>query len=160
MARNNHTTLRGCLAGDPHFEILDGRTPHIRFDMVVPRDESQAARKAVTDLTKKERRDLLRVVEYGERARVDYFYLRKGATVTVIGWTESRRYRDPGTRRWRRVLEVNAHTITPSHGADFARGDRQRADKLEELREKGTDLEALGLAPIELPADDELDELE
>ena len=47
-----------------------------------------------------------------------------------------------------------------THGADFARGDRQRADKLEELREKGTDLEALGLAPIELPADDELDELE
>jgi single-stranded DNA-binding protein len=160
VARNNQTTLRGCLASDPHFEILDGRTPHIRFDLVVPRDESQAARKAATELAKKERRDLIRVVEYGERARVDYFYLRKGAMVTVIGWNESRRYRDMDTRRWRRVLEVNAHTITPSHGADFARGDRQRADKLEELQEKGTDLEALGLAPIELPADEELDELE
>ena len=160
MARNNHTTLRGCLVNDPQFEILDGRTPHIRFDLVVPRDESQAARKAAPELSKKERRDLIRVVEYGERARVDYFYLRKGATVTVIGWNESRRYRDTGTRRWRRVLEGNAHTITPSHGADFARGDRQREDKLDEMRARGTDLEALGLAPIELPADDELDELE
>ena len=142
MARNNHTTLRGCLVNDPQFEILDGRTPHIRFDLVVPRDESQAARKAAPELSKKERRDLIRVVEYGERARVDYFYLRKGATVTVIGWNESRRYRDT------------------SHGADFARGDRQREDKLDEMRARGTDLEALGLAPIELPADDELDELE
>jgi single-stranded DNA-binding protein len=160
VARNNQTTLRGCLAGDPHFEILDGHMAHIRFDVVVPRDESQAARKAAAELTKKERRDVIRVVEYGERARLDYYYLRKGTTVTVIGWNESRRYRDPGTRRWRRVLEVNAHTITPSHGADFTRGDRQREDKLDEMRRRGTDLEALGLAPIELPADDELDEVE
>ena len=88
MARNNHTTLRGCLASDPHFEMLDGRTPHIRFDMVVPRDESQAARKAPADLTKKERRDLIRV-EYHLAAEAQFprrfRILLRGSNIAQIG---------------------------------------------------------------------------
>jgi len=148
---NNFVHLSGNLADDPYFEMISGDTgkmPYIRFDLVVERDSEQggpgpfdpagnpegfagwptgAGRKA------ERRADLIRVTEYGVRARLDFFYLKKGAQVTISGWLLSRRYLDRGTKRMRRVTEVNAQKISCGPGCDFVRGERQRLGILEQL---------------------------
>ena len=155
MPRDNAVWIRGRLASDPHFEVLDGRTPHCRFVLVVARDHSQTSRAGLAapdpDRTRVQRGDLIRVAIYGERASMEYFYLRKGAEVAVSGWTESRRYYDKQSRRWRLVQEINAQSIVFGPGCDFTRGEAQRKRKLEEAQERGlTSLEHLGLAPLDL----------
>lgn len=154
MPKDNAVWVRGRLAADPHFEVLDGRTPYCRFNLVVVRDHSQSSRQTPagpdSGKSRLERSDLLRVSMYGERASVEYFYLRKGAEVAVSGWMESRRYFDKQARRWRMVQEINAQSIVFGPGCDFTRGDAQRARKMEEALERGvTNLESLGLAPLE-----------
>jgi hypothetical protein len=151
MAQNNFIHLSGNLADDPHFEMLTGekgRTPYVRFDLVVERDAGQGgpgpfdpsgsqdgfAARSGGDGRKDERRaDLIRVTEYGLRARIDYFFLKKGAHVAISGWLQSRRYFDRGLKRMRRVTEVNAQKISYGRGCDFERGERQRLAVLAQL---------------------------
>lgn len=154
MPRDNTVWVRGRLASDPHFEILDGRTPHCRFQLVVLRDPSQQGHSTPSPAAHAKARavhiDLLRVVIYGERAGLDFFYLCKGGEVALSGWAESRRYLDKRSGRWRMIQEINAQTITFGPGCNFARGDAQRQRKLEEARDSGrTNLEALGLSPLD-----------
>jgi single-stranded DNA-binding protein len=151
VPQNNFIHLSGNLADDPYFEMLrgqKGQTPYIRFDLVVERDPNQSGRGAQegpdnkdgyasqphADGRKDERRaDLIRVTEYGTRARIDFFYLKKGAHVCISGWLCSRRYYDRGAKRMRRIMEVNAQKISYGRGCDFERGERQRASILAEL---------------------------
>lgn len=153
MPRDNSVWVRGRLAADPHFEVLDGKTPYIRFQLVVLRDASQQARSGPGPTAAKARAaqaDLIRVAVYGERAGLDYFYLRKGAEVAVSGWLEARRYLDKRANRWRLVLELNAQGIVFGPGCDLARGDAQRQRKLEEARDQGrTNLEVFGYPALE-----------
>lgn len=144
MPRNNHIDLHGKLAIDPYFETL-GDAAYIRFDLLVERDRSQlpvGGRPSTAPPN-----DLLRVVEYGLRAELDFQYLKKGALVAVSGWLESRRYfdvkaggngRDKG--RWRRVHEVNAQRITFGRGCDFERGDEYRARRVARAEAEGIPL--------------------
>ena len=156
MSHKNYITLVGNLAGDPHFELLDGKTPSIRFDVVVVRATGQLSRADRNKPPGQRGRDVIRVVEYGERAGVDYYYLRKGAEVSVIGWLEMRHFKDPKTRTWRRVHEVNAKSITFGRGADFERGERYRRQKIEEAQEQGfTNLAELGLTAADVLPDDD-----
>jgi hypothetical protein len=154
VSRNNFIHLSGNLAEDPYFEMLsgqNGRTPYIRFDLVVERDAGQAGPgpfdqpesqdgfngRGEGEGRKDERRaDLIRVTEYGVRARIDFFYLKKGAHVAISGWLQSRRYYDRGARKMRRVMEVNAQKVSYGRGCDFERGERQRANILAQLEDE------------------------
>ena len=151
MPQNNFIHLSGNLADDPYFEMLSGekgKTPYIRFDLVVERDSGQGGPSSLDPASsqdgfagrpdeagrKDERRaDLIRVTEYGVRARIDFFFLKKGAHVAISGWLQSRRYYDRGTKRMRRVTEVNAQKISYGRGCDFERGERQRLSILAQL---------------------------
>ena len=147
MPRDNSVWVRGRLTADPHFEVLDGKTPHCRFRLAVLRDASQQARHPSSPAggPKTPPLDLLRISVYGERAGLDYFYLRKGAEIAVSGWNESRRYHDKRLNRHRMVQEINAQSIVFGAGCDFSRGDAQRQRKLEEALEQGrTNLDAFG----------------
>lgn len=154
MSQNNFIHLSGNLADDPYFETLSGpkgQTPYIRFDLVVERDAGQGGPgpfdaadsqdgfdgRADSDGRKDERRaDLIRVTAYGVRARIDFFFLKKGAHVAIGGWLQSRRYYDRGARKMRRVMEVNAQKISYGRGCDFERGERQRANILAQLEDE------------------------
>lgn len=150
MPQNNFIHLSGNLADDPYFEMLTGekgKTPYIRFDIVVERDTFQGGPAALESAygqdgpagpnnngQKDERRaDLIRVTEYGVRARIDFFFLKKGAHVAISGWLQSRRYYDRGAKKMRRVMEVNAQKVSYGRGCDFERGERQRATILAQL---------------------------
>ncbi len=165
MPRDNHVWVRGRLAADPHFEVLDGKTPHIRFNLIVARDNTQLGRGALAPASppkaKADRCDLLRVAVYGERAALEYAYLRKGAEVGISGWSEARRYYDKRAARWRLVQEINAQGLMFGRGCDFVRGDAHRQRKLEEVSEQErSQLEALGLAPVDMLPDGAEFELE
>ncbi len=161
MPHKNYITIVGHLAADPHYELLGGKTPYIRFDVVVVRSTGQLGGEDRLKPPGKRERDLIRVVGYGERAAVDYYYLRRGTEVSVVGWLESRHFRDPKARVWRRIHEVNAKSIVFGRGADFERGERYRQQRLEEARAQGcTNLEALGLLPVEVLLDDAEDSAE
>jgi single-stranded DNA-binding protein len=163
MPRFNTVHLAGYLTADPYFEALDGgRMPYMRFNLMVLRDDSQGAagaRQQPADdrAAKKPRCDILRVVAYGVRASVDYYYLCKGAQVSVTGWLEARRYHDKQIGRWRWTLEVNAQHIVPGRGSNFARGDAQRQRRLEDASGR-LGQELLELPPAEIPVE-QLDEL-
>ncbi len=145
MPQNNFIHLAGTLAEDPYFEMVPGekgKTPYIRFDLVVERDSGQGGSSALdpaggqdgfTGRTDGRRADLIRVTEYGVRARIDYFFLKKNAHVTVSGWLQSRRYLDRGAKRMRRATEVTAQKISYGRGCDFERGERQRVSLVAEL---------------------------
>jgi single-stranded DNA-binding protein len=149
MPQNNFIHLSGNLADDPYFEMLQGekgKTPYIRFDLVVERDHSAAphddsagagAGKAASDKSKPAdsdlSADLIRVVAFGVHAWVDFFYLRKGAYVCVSGCLQSRRYFDRGVKKMRRIMEVNGQKISYGRGCDFERGERQRTTIVAQL---------------------------
>ncbi|MCC7358081.1 MAG: single-stranded DNA-binding protein [Anaerolineales bacterium] len=145
MPQNNFIYLSGNLADDPYFEMLSGekgKTPYIRFDMVVERDSGQGGPSSLDPAGSQDgfagraddrRADLIRVTEYGVRARIDFFFLKKGAHVAISGWLQSRRYFDRGAKRMRRVTEVNAQKISYGRGCDFERGERQRLSILAQL---------------------------
>lgn len=158
MSHKNYITLVGNLAGDPHFELLDGKTPYLRFDVVVVRSTGQLSRADRNKPPGQRGRDVIRVVEYGERAGVDYYYLREGAEVSVVGWLETRNFKDPKMHTWRRVQEVNAKSVTFGRGADFERGERYRLQKVAEAQEQGrANLEALGLTPVDTLPDNDVE---
>ena len=169
MPKNNSVYLSGFIVDEPHFEVLNDSTPYLRFKLVVLRDTGQLHRYALEASTgshhgqrpePKHRRDVLRVVAYGQRARVDYFYLKTGAQVTVYGWAESRLYFDRKFHQRRQVMEINAQRIIPGRGCDFERGDKHRQRLEEEARDQGiVNLGSLGLDPIGLLPDDEFDAL-
>src|SRR5690242_3179839 len=108
MPQNNFIHLSGNLADDPYFEMLrgeKGKTPYIRFDLVVERDLGQAPREGAADVPSgvsgqsvqagnapERHADLIRVTGFGVHAWVDFFYLKKGAYVCISGWLQSRRY--------------------------------------------------------------------
>jgi single-stranded DNA-binding protein len=153
VPQNNFIHLSGNLADDPYFEMLrgqKGQTPYIRFDLVVERDPDQSGQGAQEGPDNKDgyggqpqadgrlrqddrRVDLIRVTEYGTRARIDFFYLKKGAHVCISGWLCSRRYYDRGVKRMRRIMEVNSQKVSYGRGCDFERGERQRVSILAEL---------------------------
>lgn len=145
MPPDNFIHLSGTLADDPYFEMLPGakgKTPYIRFDLVVERDSGQAGpssldptggQEGLAGRTDGRQADLIRVTEYGVRARIDFFFLKKGAHVAISGWLQSRRYFDRGAKRLRRVTEVNAQKISYGRGCDFERGERQRQGILSQL---------------------------
>jgi single-stranded DNA-binding protein len=145
MPQNNFIHLSGTLADEPYFELLSGekgKTPYIRFDLVVERDSGQAGSSVLDPANSQDgfaapvdgrRADLIRVTEYGVRARIDYFFLKKNAHITVSGWLQSRRYFDRPAKRMRRVIEVAAQKISFGRGCDFERGERQRASIVEQL---------------------------
>lgn len=145
MPQNNFIHLSGTLADEPYFELLPGekgKTPYIRFDLVVERDSGQAGSSALDSANGQDgfaapvdgrRADLIRVTEYGVRAKIDYFFLKKNAHITVSGWLQSRRYFDRAAKRMRRVIEVAAQKISFGRGCDFERGERQRATIVEQL---------------------------
>jgi single-stranded DNA-binding protein len=131
VSRNNIVILRGNLARDPYFQVLDNQTPYLRFFLVVERDADQLPRAANgKDI---QRADLIRVVEYGLKAEVDYRYLRQGSAVMVVGWNQSRAYFDRrgGAEIRRNQLEVNAQFIFYGRSCNFERGDRYRAEVIE-----------------------------
>jgi single-stranded DNA-binding protein len=156
MPQNNFIHLSGNLADDPYFEMLrgeKGKTPYIRFDLVVERDLAQAPREGAADVdapistpgqpkqadsTPERHADLIRVTGFGVHAWVDFFYLKKGAYVCISGWLQSRRYFDRGTKKMRRIMEVNAQKISYGRGCDFERGERQRANILAQLESERT----------------------
>lgn len=151
MSQKNRSFLIGNLANDPYFEFLKGgqtgKTPYLRFDLVVERDTSQGPQAHHTDSPQngagKERRaDLIRVTMYGASAWINYFYLKKGADVSVSGWVESRLYFDRRMKRMRRVMEINAQEIFFGRGCDFARGDHQRKQIISQLESEGLCLTA------------------
>ncbi len=157
--RNNRVFVRGNLGPELYFEFLpagvSGRqVPYLRFGLVVPRDvneiqlyrqrqprykveesERQAALGRDEKKEKKhdERADLIRVVQYGPKAWITFFYLKTGAAVQVNGWLESRPYWDRGENRRHRVMEVHADEIILGEGCDFARGDAHQADIVDKL---------------------------
>jgi single-stranded DNA-binding protein len=147
VPQNNFIHLSGNLADDPYFEMLSGekgKTPYIRFDLVVERDSGQGGPSSLDPAgnqdgfaarTDDRRADLIRVTEYGVRARIDFFFLKKGAHVAISGWLQSRRYFDRGAKRMRRVTEVNAQKISYGRGCDFERGERQRLSILAQLED-------------------------
>lgn len=169
MPKNNSVYLSGFIVDEPHFEVLNDSTPYLRFKLVVLRDTGQLHQSALEASTDnrhgqkpepRHRRDVLRVVAYGQRARVDFFYLKKGAQVSVYGWAESRMYFDRNLHQRRQVMEINAQRIIPSRGCDFERGDKHRQRLEEEARDQGiVNLRPLGLDPIGLLPDDEFDVL-
>ena len=163
MPRYNTVHLTGYLTTDAFFEVLDKtNTPYVRFNLMVLRDDSQSG---VTThqlptpehLNKKHRCDVLRVVAYGAHAAVAYYYLRKGAQISVTGWLESRRYFDKPANKYRWTLEVNAQHIVHGPGSDFVRGDAQRQRKLDDADGRAGK-ELRDLPPTTLPPED-LDEL-
>ena len=151
MPQNNFIHLSGNLADDPYFEMLrgeKGKTPYIRFDLVVERDMGFAPREADVDVDSVDgparqpapgggaldrRADLIRVTGFGVHAWIDFFYLKKGAYICTSGWLQSRRYFDRGVKKMRRIMEVNAQKISYGRGCDFERGERQRATILAQL---------------------------
>lgn len=145
MPQNNFIHLSGTLADEPYFELLPGekgKTPYIRFDLVVERDSGQAGSSALDPASDQDgfaapvdgrRADLIRVTEYGVRARIDYFFLKKGAQITVSGWLQSRRFLDRDAKRMRRATEVTAQKISYGRGCDFDRGERQRVSIVAQL---------------------------
>lgn len=137
MPGNNSVHLFGSLAVDPYFQPLPDGTPYLRFILVVERDTDQMPKAAKAQYS--QRADLIRVVEYGIKAEVDYYYLRKGASVAVYGWNQSRSYTDrrSGKALTRNQLEVNAKLIVYGRSCDFERGDRHRADIAEREGERG-----------------------
>jgi single-stranded DNA-binding protein len=137
VPKNNIVILRGNLARDPYFQVLDNQTPYLRFFLVVERDTDQLPRAANgKDI---QRADLIRIVEYGIRAEVDYRYLRKGATVMIVGWNQSRSYVDRrgGAEIRRNQLEVNAQLIFYGRSCNFERGDKYLAEVVEREGEQG-----------------------
>jgi single-stranded DNA-binding protein len=172
MPQNNFIHLSGNLADDPYFELLSGergKTPYIRFDLVVERDVEQGGGEAFTSAHSRDgaatspassrredrRADLIRVTEYGVRARIDFFFLKKGAYVALGGWLQTRRYFDRGTNRMRRVMEVNAQKISYGRGCDFERGERQRLTILTQLQAERAAVPAdLTNGPMVLSAED------
>ena len=160
MARHNQVTIQGRIVADPKFETLKtNQTPCIRFNVAVPRDPSQMAQRQ-DESGKKQRVDIVRVCEYGQRAKTDYFYLKKDTVVVIVGWVEQRPYTDKRDHRRKHAIDINAESIVPSFGADFARGDRQRQMRTEEAKSQGmttTEMELAGLAFAALPPDAELD---
>ncbi len=169
MPKNNSVYLSGFIVDEPHFEVLNDSTPYVRFKLVVLRDTGQLQRYALEASTDshhsqrpepRHRRDVLRVVAYGQHAQVDYFYLRSGAQVTVYGWAESRLYFDRKLHQRRQVIEINAQRIIPGRGCDFERGDKHRQRLEEEARDQGiVNFSPLGLDPIGLLPEDECDDL-
>jgi len=151
MPQNNFIHLSGNLADDPYFEMLrgeKGKTPYIRFDLVVERDLGQTQREAPAEVAVPAaafgqparsgsasdfHSDLIRVTGFGVHAWVDFFYLKKGAYICISGWLQSRRYFDRGVKKMRRIMEVNAQKISYGQGCDFERGERQRAIILAQL---------------------------
>lgn len=140
MSKNNIVILRGNLADDPYYQVLENGTPYMRFLLVVERDGDQMPRAATGK--EPQRADLIRVVEYGLKAEADYAYLRKGAAVVVFGWNESRSYIDRrgGNEIRRNQLEVNAQLIVYGRGCNFERGDRRRAEMIEREGEQNVAL--------------------
>lgn len=129
MADNNIVILRGHLADDPYLETMPSGAPHLRFFLLVERSTSQMPRSATGKEIQKT--DLLRVVRYGQQAETDNFYLRKGASIVVFGWNQSRLYVDRRSGKEVRRLqqEVNAQLIFYGRNCNFERGDRHQADQ-------------------------------
>ena len=160
MARHNHVAITGRIVADPKFETLKANnTPCLRFNVAIPRDASQMSQRK-DESGRKQRVDIIRVCEYGARAKTDYFYLKKDTVVVILGWVEQRPYYDKDTRRRKYAIDINAETILPSFGADFARGDRQLEMRTEEAESHGmttAEMELAGLTFAALPPDAELD---
>jgi len=173
MPQNNFIHLSGNLADDPYFEMLrgeKGKTPYVRFDLVVERDLGQAPRdgaadadghndpsgqSAVSSGAPDRRADLIRVTGFGVHAWIDFFYLKKGAYICISGWLQSRRYFDRGVKKMRRIMEVNAQKISYGRGCDFERGERQRASILAQLEAERTPIPAdLKREPLAVPGEE------
>ena len=173
MPQNNFIHLSGNLADDPYFEMLrgdKGKTPYIRFDLVVERDLGQAPREAEADADSVDgparqaaraggaldrRADLIRVTGFGVHAWIDFFYLKKGAYICISGWLQSRRYFDRGVKKMRRIMEVNSQKISYGRGCDFERGERQRATILAQLEAERTPIPAdLKREPLAVPGEE------
>lgn len=124
MPKNNQASLCGRIASEPYFTEFDQEKPYLRFFLVVPRSQEQMPKRR--DGRRIQDTDLIRVVRYGLQAKVDYYYLQKGALVAVTGWVQSRRYEDKHAKKMRGQIEINARNIVYSTGCDFERGDRWR----------------------------------
>ena len=167
MPRCNHVTLVGRILSDPKFETLQtNNTPCIRFSLAVPRDATQMSQKQVEsglrpeESGKRQRIDIIRICEYGARAKADYFYLKKNTVVVVTGWVEQRSYIDKRDHRRKSAIDINAENIVPSYGADFDRGNRQREMRAEDTPSQAmstSEMELAGLTFAALPPDADLD---
>ncbi len=144
----NIVVLRGNLADDPYFQHTPDGAPYLRFFLVVEREGAVSRNHG----NEPQRADLIRVVEFGQHAELDYFYLRKGAGVVVFGRLQSRAYKDfrSGVETRRNQLEVIAHFIVYGRGCDMERGDRHRDDMAERGGE-GAEVATVARAETSLP---------
>lgn len=131
MSKNNTVILRGNLADDPYTQKMSDGTPYLRFFLVVEREGGLSHNHGGDP----QRADLIRVVEFGPRAELDYHYLRKGAETVVFGRLHSRAYKDlrSGVETRRNQLEVVTQFIVCGRGCDMDQGDRHR----DEMAERG-----------------------
>ncbi len=124
----NFVALQGNIADDPHFQSLTDGTAYLRFFVVVDRERELSHNRG----EQPQRADLIRVVQFGPRAELDYYYLRKGAETVVFGRIQSRAYRDlrSGVETRRTQLEVIAQFIAFGRGCDIQRGDWHRDEMI------------------------------
>lgn len=127
----NFVVLQGNLADDPYLQSMPDGTPYLRFFLVVDRERGLSHDHG----EQPQRADLLRVIQFGPRAELDYFYLRKGAETVVFGRLHSRAYKDlrSGVETRRNQLEVVTQFIVYGQGCDMYQGDRHR----DEMAERG-----------------------
>ncbi len=126
--RINIVVLHGNLADDPYFQHVADGAAYLRFFVVVARERGPS----LDHGEKPQRADLIRVIEYGPRAELDYHYLRKGAAVVVKGQLHSRAYLDlrSGVEIRRTQLEVVAQSVAYGRGCDMEQGDRHRTQMI------------------------------
>ncbi len=126
--RINIVVLHGNLADDPYYYSAPDGMAYLRFFVVVARERGLS----LDHGEKPQRADLIRVIEYGPRAELDYHYLRKGAAVMVKGQLHSRAYQDlrSGVEIRRTQLEVVAQSVAYGRGCDIEQGDRHRAEMI------------------------------
>lgn len=114
MARNNHCSLKGDLAGDIYFDVfqLNGENvSYVRFYMFIKGTAGASTVK------------FLRVCAYGPLADLAYGYLKKGSRVHVLGHVQTRQ-----TRKGQFVFEVVAEEIDFLRNIDWERGENVRRD--------------------------------
>jgi single stranded DNA-binding protein len=120
----NIIILSGNLAGEPEiYTFGDGQT-QIRLYLAMRRMIGELKQPDIEEHRRKP--NIFRVVASGPQAEIDYFYLCKGAGVTVYGELRTREYTKDGQRH--AVVEIVANCVVYGRGCNFERGDRHRAE--------------------------------